>query len=1073
MKIIHEAPSFLLKGKKVRLSFATDADGLSLTVNGKAVKVKKSGEIGELSVYTAELKPAGETLEYSVAAGEGTRSFCASVIDDPGLPPLAITEVFARPKGIETNVYLEVVNPTDAEVDLYDYKLMQTEEGVSAALTDMLSDGAGKYILAPGEVAVLWFRFPALINKCGTDCDGEFAAACNSLNRRPEFEVDGSARVIPIEISTLDGEKAVMKKGCFILQGTVNRRTELHVVPRDGEPSDAVYTLYMNRVYAEADNPVKRSSLWTVAYPDTHTARNLRHAYELSPGRLESFQRLPDVNDPCVPLAIDGSPEKVYTADGLSLRFSTDGHARAVTVSVKQADGSFKPFETTDEGDGKFALTLSAEELAAYSDFEYTVRIEGGLYCSEQEARTVTLYDNLGPSIDYFFPCEGFWFEARGNHRIYAEYSDPSGIDAAKTEFYLDGRNRTSKCRFGKGKMLYCPGEYLSEGQHTAELIVYDLCGNVSSLCRVFSVASEDDELKLFCGQVHSHTGDSDGSWDPERATVYARDVGGMDFFSVTDHSHYESADVYAAQRKLADEFEVPGEFADLYGFEMTWNYGCGWWGHMNVLNTSWINGDIYGKDLKYLLDRVSADPRAVAMFNHPCTAWGNFGGYAYHSPEADRRVCLAEIKGSTYDWEYTLMLSKGWHASPAFNEDNHAPNWGTATESTTYIAAPALTRDNVLEAFRNRRTYSSGDPTLKIVYKVNGRWFGSRLRDPSRLHFDISLSTEKEDGLGSVEVVAEDGIVVAKKDAGAKRQLEWHFDLRPDFDYYYLRIRSGARYSVTAPIWVISERGPVITELTAEPTDDPSLTDRAILSFKSANGKAMRNVRADLYLTPTAGFELDRAEPFRTLELGDLAAGKRMTVKCPIPYVAGRGRLSVVLSCAGFPGRRYDTSFVRLFPVTVEEVMSLTSAEDGAKNPFPYVRLRNRTARELSLDGMGLQLWHKTGKLPGDDRTVKLDGLRIAPKGALTVWIDGNGGRFTADDFNARHGTSLTEGVDLVRTEQNIVSAKKDHGLMLELTLRGEAIDRASWNYVGTDRRELCADVPFTYTHVPNKEIY
>lgn len=1074
MRIIHSVPAFLLEGKKAKLSFAVSSDmkSLSVTAEGKTVKAKKSGTLGDLTVYTAALKadlPAGSEFAYSVDADGEKAEYTAPVVADRGLPPVIITEIYGRPKEGQKNVFFEIANPTQKPVDLYDYKLMQTSDnGMNG--TDLITDEKGKYILAPGEVAVLHFASDGFLNSVPAVT---FADLCNATNRRPGYEVDSSVRVIPLEICDIDENgKAKKRETCFLPQSSVNRKTDVYVVPRDGEIGDALFSVAMNRTEFDCDNPVKRSSLWTVAYPDTGVAKNVRHAYDFSPGRLEDFQRLPDVKDESVPLVVDLTVGTVYTAEGLTFSVAAGEDVKAVEFEIKQKDGSFRAFDAV-KGEGGFTFTLSAAELAAYSSMTYRVRAEAGLYSSVSEEKEVALYDNLGPSIDYFFPCECFWFEHRGNHRVYAEFSDPSGIDAGRVEFYFDGKNYTEKCKIGKGRLLFCPKEYFTEGQHTAELIVYDLCGNSSSLCRVFSVAPEDMEFKLYHGEFHSHTGDSDGSLTPVDAMEYARDVSGVDFFAVTDHSHYETADVYKKQIENADRFDVPGEFAALYGFEMTWNYECDWWGHMNVLNTSWIDGGIYRVGLPELLDRVAADPRAVAMFNHPGRAWGNFRNYSFYTPGADRRVCLSEIRDKGYDYDYMLMLSEGWHASPVFNEDNHSPNWTNATESTTYVAAPALTRDNVLEAMRNRRTYTSSDPTLKITYKVNGEWFGSRLRDPKKLHFDISLTTEKDRGLGLLEVVTEDNIVIASKDAGCLKSFSWQFDASPDFDYYYLRVTSDGKYSVTAPVWIISGRGPVIKSFTTEPTDDPYLTDRALLTLKSADGKALHNLRADFYLTKADGFRLDTVEPFRSLKLGDLAEGKTLKLGCPVPYIPERRRLTAVVSSTDGLRRRYDTSFALMFPVTITEVMNLTTEKDGVKNPFPYVKLLNRTAKELALDGMTLRLWIQTGKAPLEERTLKLDGVKIAPKGELVIWVRKAGNPFTAEDFNAHYGTSLKEGEGLLITEKRIVSSKLTPGRQLELIYRGEAIDRATWNYGAIEEHKIVTDKAITYNHIPNKSNY
>ena len=148
-------------------------------------------------------------------------------------------------------------------------------------------------------------------------------------------------------------------------------------------------------------------------------------------------------------------------------------------------------------------------------------------------------------------------------------------------------------------------------------------------------------------------------------------------------------------------------------------------------------------------------------------------------------------------------LLALGWHASPTFNEDNHGYNWTIATNSTTYVLAPALTRENILDAFRRRRTYSTSDSTMKVWFEVNGEVMGARLRDPEKLAVEVIVTTESEAGIGNIALVAEDNIVVASVNAGALRKYRWKLTLPPLYDYYYVRITGKGRYTVTAPVWI------------------------------------------------------------------------------------------------------------------------------------------------------------------------------------------------------------------------------------------------------------------------------
>src|SRR4051794_20629391 len=116
----------------------------------------------------------------------------------------------------------------------------------------------------------------------------------------------------------------------------------------------------------------------------------------------------------------------------------------------------------------------------------------------------------------------------------------------------------------------------------------------------------EPDDAFLLVADLHNHTLLSDGRGDPERAFAQMR-AAGLDVAALTDHAsipreqrdqlglhQYPDADALDVARhmprsfddaawertaELADEFDVPGEFTALRGFEWTEP----WLGHVNV----------------------------------------------------------------------------------------------------------------------------------------------------------------------------------------------------------------------------------------------------------------------------------------------------------------------------------------------------------------------------------------------------------------------------------------------------------------------------------------------------------
>ena len=68
-----------------------------------------------------------------------TRTFVMQLIDPaeiPEIPPVRVTEIYARPKGLGVTSYIEVVNPSGKETDLYEYELLVCEH-LNTGLSDL------------------------------------------------------------------------------------------------------------------------------------------------------------------------------------------------------------------------------------------------------------------------------------------------------------------------------------------------------------------------------------------------------------------------------------------------------------------------------------------------------------------------------------------------------------------------------------------------------------------------------------------------------------------------------------------------------------------------------------------------------------------------------------------------------------------------------------------------------------------------------------------------------------------------------------------------------------------------
>ncbi len=157
-----------------------------------------------------------------------------------------------------------------------------------------------------------------------------------------------------------------------------------------------------------------------------------------------------------------------------------------------------------------------------------------------------------------------------------------------------------------------------------------------------------ENSFNIYFGDLHSHTGYSDGVETPEIAYRYARDEAKVDFLAVTDHAFDLDGGEYADIQAQASLFMEDGVFVAIAGQELPGS------GHTNVFEADhvirmWWSRELY-QDLK--------DIGCIAQFNHPSpTDYDNFS----YDPDGDGQVCLQEVMNPSggFSQSYFYALSK------------------------------------------------------------------------------------------------------------------------------------------------------------------------------------------------------------------------------------------------------------------------------------------------------------------------------------------------------------------------------------------------------------------------------
>ncbi len=1064
---------------------------LSYTVTGG--KTEKTGKlrmlpsdgyrIGEsytvFSATVAGKELQGDTLQYTFLTPDGESAPFTVALKSPEQPALIITETsfWATPYPC-----IELKNMTDQTIDLADYELlMRRADGLLCR--NALADASGENLIPAGGLAAVNLAKAPMSPEEREAAKAEAFVALGT--RYPEIAAELADPALlyyfaAIAVPTAsDGTPHTESKFEF-LRGSYG--CELFIVPQGGGVEDAIYTVEQCFTEEHRDMRVRLSALWQYSADTPCRGRIVKPDAVPTPGFRDEALTACNYRDTTVPAILSVSPgSRTFLADGdLSIRFAViGGDIRNATVYLRKGE-SFVAHIAYPNNEGLFEYIVPFSEVAYMQDaLYYYIEVQGGLYAarlgSAESPLLTCLTDNSGPEILSCVPAVYQVLENEFYPKISITYHDISGVNTRISVLCLDGLNVSAGAEWREDSVCYAPEKPLAYGTHTVELTLRDTRGNRTYHKYDFAIG-DGKELNIYRGQVHSHTAESDGKGLPEEAFAYAREVSHLDYFAITEHSHCYDKETYKRQIRLANAANEPGEFAALYGFEMSWQDVNGLWGHTNLLNTEWICQNPFGTDLDAYNKMVAEHPEGIAMFNHPSDTWGNNDEFRPFGGVLHDMYALLELNGARHHPCYALALSRGWRISPVFNDDTHNADWGSKG-GMGFVLAPALTRENILDGMRRRRTYTTNDRTMQLRYRVNGEWLGSVLQDPEKLDVEVEITTENEAGIGKLELLTEDNIVAAVVDAGPLTEFRWHVELNPDFDYYYLRITNGSLYTVTAPVFVTGRDHLNIKHMGYGVSEDAEHPHVVTATVKNEGDKTVSDITVDFYLTGDSGFVLRQLVPLEEVHIGKLAPGESRTVSRRLPDVGGRHRVSAIVSGMAGKQRYADTSYVMISPLSITKLMALTTnvEKDGAvvKNPYAYVEIYNHTAKPLTLNDYSLGVWKGTGgkAYPAEGRVLALDGVTVPPSSTLTVWVKGADNPLTAADFNAHYGVNLLEGEDLFITDQLVIptvnNAKK-----LDIRRGKEMLARATFGYHCTHDTDIVSDKVLCYAISPQLTI-
>jgi hypothetical protein len=329
--------------------------------------------------------------------------------------------------------------------------------------------------------------------------------------------------------------------------------------------------------------------------------------------------------------------------------------------------------------------------------------------------------------------------------------------------------------------------------------------------------------LRLFYGDLHNHTGYSDGTGRPEEALRQMR-ARGLHFAAITDHGELLDRDTaigdshkwaVTAQQVAA---LTGGDFLAMRGFE----WSSPRQGHSNVWCSTAYTGYHATGDrsmqafYEWLIHaRPIAGAQVLASFNHPGREVACFDGCAFVPALDDRLVALECFnRGDDYGEAYFQALDRGWHVGAIGVSDHHGDDWGNPMFPRAGVLASSLTLSHLQTALLARRVFATRSPTLALLVVGNEALMGSHLcLDASETLtlgvwcHDSAASHER----GRLELWTTGGKLIEMHETRGLQQVAWRITAKPqDAREHWFVVRvlyNGMVQAYSSPIWVCWSR--------------------------------------------------------------------------------------------------------------------------------------------------------------------------------------------------------------------------------------------------------------------------
>ncbi|MBS4028971.1 MAG: tandem-95 repeat protein [Ignavibacteriales bacterium] len=443
-------------------------------------------------------------------------------------------------------------------------------------------------------------------------------------------------------------------------------------------------------------------------------------------------------------------------------------------------------------------------------------------------------------------------------------------------------------------------------------------------------------QYNFYFGDIHSHTWYSDGNQDQDtltystpvaRAITYGRDnAGNFDFLGVSDHNHREGGLLMNLSRWNAgfdetDSINQDGVFVGMYGQEWgTISTG----GHALIYGTDKLYGweagvyDVYVAKGNYdmLFDSVKRYGGFIYLA-HPDqsdfdgiftgsynASWDSVvsGVALKNGPSTSTNTTETNPASGDYSARYHDLLKLGYHVAPCANQDNHNTTFGRVNQQRTVVLAPSLTRTNVLDALRNRRTYATEDHNLQIQFEVGTHRMGEIFTHSGAINFRVKINDSDVEQVSTIQLrygVPGSGSAPTTLTSATNRDsliYTYNQALNSTYYFYVYVQQADGNEAWSAPMWITSSNVSVPNAVTLVSPSDAinNLSTSLQVKWNSSSSATSYRLQLGTDSTFVSGMVLDDSTIVDTFKnVSNLSYGTKYYWRVRAKNIAGSSTYS------------------------------------------------------------------------------------------------------------------------------------------------------------------------------------